>query len=290
MRYAFIREHAKELPVAKMCRVLRVSRSGYYGWLDRPKSKRQERQEQLTGQIRQAHADSRQLYGSPRVAAELKARGVRVCENTVARYMRAAGLASRARKRFVVRTTDARHGHPVAANALDRRFDADDWPAPNRAWCTDVTCVWTERQGWLYLAAVMDLCSRRIVGWATADHLRAELCLEALGMALEHRRPAEGLLHHSDRGVQYACTDYQAALERAKAVCSMSRTGDCYDNAAMESFFSTLKREEVYQRTYTTHAEARAAIFQYIEGFYNRRRRHSALGYKSPVAFEAALN
>lgn len=290
MRYQFIRAHATELPVATMCRVLRVSRSGYYDWVDRPASPRRQRQAQLTEQIRAAHAASRQLYGSPRVAAELKARGVRVCQNTVARYMRAAGIAGRARKRFVVRTTDARHEHAVAANALNRRFDADDWPKPNRAWCTDITCIWTGQQGWLYLAAVMDLCSRRIVGWATAEHLRAELCLEALDMALEQRRPAKGLLHHSDRGVQYACTDYQAALERAKIVCSMSRTGNCYDNAAMESFFSTLKREEVYQRTYATHAEARAAIFQYIEVFYNRQRRHSALGYKTPVEFEAALN
>ena len=291
MRYAFIREHAsRELAVATMCRVLQVSRSGYYDWLGRPKSRRRARQEQLTEQIRRAHADSRQLYGSPRVAAELKGRGVRVCENTVARYMRAAGLASRARKRFVVRTTDARHEHPVAANKLGRRFDAGDWPEPNQAWCTDVTCVWTGQQGWLYLAAVMDLCSRRIVGWAMADHLRAELCLEALGMALEQRRPTEGLLHHSDRGVQYACEAYQSLLEERGITCSMSRTGNCYDNAAMESFFSTLKREEVYQRTYATHAEARAAIFEYIEVFYNRQRRHSALDYKTPVEFEASLN
>ena len=290
MRYRFIQEHSKELPVAGMCKVLKVSRGGYYDWLKRPASKRRRRQEELLGQIRQTHAASRRLYGSPRVCAELKERGVKVCRNTVARLMKQAGIASKVRRRFVVHTTDSSHGHPVASNTLARRFDVHDWERPDRAWCTDITCVWTEQQGWLYLAAVMDLCSRRIVGWAMADHLRAELCLDALDMALEQRRPGAGLLHHSDRGVQYACEAYQRLLQERGIKCSMSGVGNCYDNAAMESFFGTLKRELVYHEHYATHEEARRSIFEYIEVFYNRTRMHSALGYRSPVAFEASLN
>ena len=224
MRYQFIQQHQKEYPVNLMCQVLNVSRSGYYDWIDRPLSSRARRQRELTEQIRQAHADSRQLYGSPRLCVELNERSVQVCENTVAKLMNKAGIRSKVRRRFVVPTTDSNHGHPVASNRLERRFDA--WELPNQAWCTDITCVWTE-EGWLYLASVMDLCSRQIVGWAMADHLRAELCLEALGMALESRRPGAGLLHHSDRGVQYACEAYQALLEQERMVCSMSRKGNC---------------------------------------------------------------
>ncbi len=293
MRYQFIEDHREELPVGKMCQVLDVGRSGYYDWRarrDAPPGPRRRRREELVGRIRAAHAGSRGLYGSPRVHAELEAAGVSVSENTVARLMSEAGIRSKAHKRFVVRTTDSTHAHAAAPNALDRRFDPAEWPMPDKAWCVDVTGVWTSRDGWMYLAAVMDLCSRRIVGWATADHLRAELCVDALAMAVLQRRPDAGLLHHGDRGVQYACDAYQSLLEREGIVCSMSRTGNCYDNAAMESFFSTMKREEVYQREYATHAEARAAIFEYVEAFYNRTRRHSALGYKSPVEFEASLN
>jgi putative transposase len=292
VRYRFIEEHRKELPVKKMCQVLGVGRSGYYDWRarkDAVPSERQKRREGLTGKIREAYAGSEGRYGSPRVCAELKAQGQEVCENTVAKYMKQAGIRSKAQKRFVVRTTDSSHDHPVAPNTLGRRFDVSAWEAPDRAWCTDVTCVWTD-EGWLYLAAVMDLCSRKIVGWAMAGHMKAELCLDALGMALEHRRPSPGLLHHSDRGVQYACDAYQGLLEAEGIECSMSRTGNCYDNAAMESFFSTLKRELVYQEHYYTHEQARRSLFQYIEVFYNRKRRHSSLGYKSPVEFEASLN
>ena len=287
MRYRFIQEHAEELPVGKMCQVLKVSRSGYYDWRARPKSKRQERQEQLTEQIRQSYEENRRVYGSPKVTVDLQEKGVKVCRNTVARLMRKAGISSKVKRRFVVHTTDSKHDHPVASNTLARRFD--DWEKPNLAWCCDITYVATD-QGFLYLAAVMDLCSRKIVGWAMADHLRAELCLDALGMALEQRRPGEGLLHHSDRGVQYACEAYQSLLEERGITCSMSGVGNCYDNAAMESFFGTLKTELVYHERYATHEEARRSIFEYIEVFYNRQRRHSALGYKSPVAFEASLN
>jgi transposase InsO family protein len=291
VRFRFIDQHKQELPVKKMCQVLQVSRSGYYDWRARQGQEpgpQRRRREQLLGRIRLAHEQSRQLYGSPRVCAELKEQGVEVCENTVARLMKEAGIRSKVRRRFVVRTTDSAHDHPVARNLLDRRFD--EWDLPDQAWCCDITCVWTQHDGWLYLAAVMDLCSRRIVGWASADHLRAELCTEALAMALEQRRPEVGLLHHSDRGVQYACDDYQRLLQSHDISCSMSRTGNCYDNAAMESFFSTLKRELVYQEQYVTHEQARRSLFEYIEIFYNRRRRHSALGYVSPVEFEASLN
>jgi transposase InsO family protein len=278
--------HRKEYPVQLMCEVLRVSRSGFYDWVDRPASTRQQRQEVLAAQIRRVHADSRQLYGSPRICAELKGQGMSCCQNTVAKLMHRGGIRSRVRRRFVAQTTDSRHEHPVAENLLDRQFTQ---ARPNQAWCCDITAIATD-EGWLYLAGVMDLCSRRIVGWAMADHLKAELCLDALKMALEQRRPGVGLLHHSDRGVQYACEDYQALLDREGIRCSMSRTGNCYDNAAMESFWSTLKRELVYQQRYATREQAKRSISEYIEVFYNRRRRHSSLGYKSPVEFEASLN
>jgi transposase InsO family protein len=286
VRYRFIQEHRKELAVNTMCQILQVSRSGYYDWLERPRSKRHERCEQLLGQIKTAHQQSKGRYGSPRVWAQLKAQGVKVCENTVAKVMHKAGIRSKTPRRFVPRTTDSAHDHPIAANVLDRNFGQTRL---NAAWCVDITCVRTD-QGWLYLAAVMDLCSRRIIGWSMADHVKAELCIDALSMALEQRRPRQGLLHHSDRGVQYACDAYQRLLEKQGIVCSMSRTGNCYDNAAMESFFATLKRECVYGEHYVTHQQARASIFEYIEVFYNRRRRHSALSYRSPIEFEASLN
>jgi transposase InsO family protein len=271
-----------------MCQVLKVSRSGYYDWIERAPSQRHQRREQLLVQIKAAHEQSKRRYGSPRVWAELSAQGVKVCRNTVAKAMQKAGIRSKPRPRFIPHTTDSTHEHPIAPNRLDRNFDA--YRSINAAWCVDITCIWTERQGWLYLAAVMDLCSRRIVGWAMADHVKAQLCLDAVSMALEQRRPARGLLHHSDRGVQYACDAYQQLLEDRGVVRSMSRTGNCYDNAAMESFFATLKRECVYDEHYLTHEQARASIFEYIEVFYNRRRLHSALGYKSPIEFEASLN
>ena len=242
----------------------------------------------MAGHVRAAHADSRGTYGSPRVHAELDASGVPCCQNTVARVMRDLGIRSCAARKFRVRTTDAAHAHPVAPNLLDRDFAA---AAPDRKWAADVTYVPTA-EGWLYVAAVVDLCTRRVVGWAMADHLRAALCLDALDMALARRRPAAdaGLVHHSDRGCQYACGDYRRRLEEHGVACSMSRPGDCYDNAAVESFWSTLKRELVHHATYRTRAEATAAIFEWVECWYNRKRRHSALGYLSPDEFEAGLN
>jgi transposase InsO family protein len=222
------------------------------------------------------------------VYQELRAQGQQVCENTVAKLMRENEIRSVVKKRFKIRTTESNHAHPVAPNRLDRCFDQ---PLPNQAWAADITYVRTA-QGWLYLAAVIDLCSRKIVGWAMADHLRAELCLNALDMALRQRRSAgEELMHHSDRGVQYACVDYQQLLGEHGITCSMSGTGDCYDNAVMESFFKTLKVECVYQQQqYATRQQAMTSIFRYIEGWYNRRRRHSSLGYLSPEAYEASLN
>ena len=286
MRFAFIRDHQGEFPVDLLCEVLGVSRSGYYAWRDRPPSPRAVRRELLAEQIRQVHEEARSVYGSPRVHRELEARGVACCENTVARLMREHGIRSKAVRRFVARTTDSRHDRPVAENVLAREFYPD---RPDTAWAADITYVPTA-QGWVYLAAVIDLCSRKVVGWATADHLRAELPLEALRMALAHRKPAGELLHHSDRGVQYASDAYQALLAAHGIEPSMSRKGNCWDNAVVESFFSTLKRELIHHESYADHDEARRSLFEYIEVSYNRKRRHSTLGYRSPAEFEARLN
>ena len=289
MRFAFVKanagDHAGAFPVAVACRVLGVSRCGYYAWLKRPTPRRGSGKEFLMKEIASAHAASRQLYGSPRVHAELAAGGVAACVNTVAKYMREAGIRSATHRRFRVRTTDSNHGYPVAPNVLARDFTA---AAPDEKWAVDVTYVMTG-EGWLYVAAVLDLCTRKVVGWAMADHLRSELCEAALRMAVVHRRPGTGLVHHADRGVQYCCHAYRALLERAGMVCSMSGVGDCWDNAAMESFWSTLKRELVYLTEFATRSEAEASIFEFVEVFYNRERRHSSLGYLSPEAYEATL-
>jgi putative transposase len=271
------------------CQVLHVSRSGYYAWArrhERGPSQRAVRREQLLEQIRVVHSRSHGAYGSPRVHRALLKEGTRCSRRRVARLMRQEQIRSRRSRRFRVRTTDANHPHPVADNTLGRAFE----PGPiNRSWVADITYVSSD-EGWLYVATVMDLGSRRIVGWASADHLRAELAIEALDQALRARCPGSGLLHHSDRGVQYACGDYQALLERQGIRCSMSRSGNCYDNAAMESFFKSFKVEWVYQTHYRTRKEARASIYQYIELFYNRQRLHSALGYQSPAEYEAGLS
>ena len=269
-----------------MCRVLHVSRSGYYAWVDRPPSASQTRRDELVEQIRAAHQASAATYGSPRVHAELVEHKVDVCVNTVAKLMKTAGIRSVMRRKFLVRTTDSAHGLPVADNVLDRQFQAS---RPDQKWACDITYVPTA-QGFLYLAAVIDLCSRKIVGWSMADHLRTELCTDALEMALRSRRPRDGLLHHSDRGVQYASHDYRQLLQSHGVTVSMSRRGDCYDNALVESFWGTLKTELVHHRAYQTREEARSSIFRYIECWYNRRRRHSAIGYVSPEQFEASLN
>jgi transposase InsO family protein len=281
-----MKRHVKEYPVKLMCKVLRVSRSGYYAWRHRPPCRRRQRALQLIEQIRSAYASGRGAYGSPRVTVELKAGGTAACANTIAKYMRQMGLKSLSKRRFVPRTTDSNHPHPVAANLLDRQFHAS---SANTRWTCDITYLWTA-QGWLYLAVVMDLFSRKIVGWNMTEHLRSELVSDALRMALRRRRPRAALLHHSDRGVQYACRDYQALLAGHGITCSMSRVGNCYDNAVTESFFGTLKTEHVHHQQYQTRAQAKASVFEWIEVFYNRQRRHSSLGYVSPETFEAQNN
>lgn len=286
MKYAWIKEHAKEFPVVAMCRVLEVSRSAFNRWRKDPVRKREAYQQRLAEQIEQVQRDTRGVYGSPRVAAELKARGVAACENTVAKVMRLREIRAKTARKFVPTTTDSRHGKAVAKNILNREFAAD---LPDCKWSTDITYIPTG-QGWLYLAGVIDLCTRRIVGWSMADHMRTDLVADALRMALANRNPAAGLLHHSDRGVQYASDEYQALLKANGLESSMSRTGDCWDNAVMESFWGTLKAELVDHERYATHEQARASIFEYVEVFYNRVRRHSSLGYVSPESFEAALN
>ena len=282
MKYQFITTHRQEFEITVMCRVLQVSRSGYYAWRRRPVSGREMANQKLTQQIEAIHQQSRQTYGSPRIQAELADQGVKCGPNRVARLMQEAELQAKQSRQFKVTTTDSAHNYPVAPNLLARNFQAN---RANEKWLADITYIPTA-EGWLYLAAVMDLYSRRIVGWAMGESLERGLPLAALQMALDTRQPLPGLLHHSDRGSQYASDDYQAVLTKSQMQVSMSRTGNCYDNAPMESFFGTLKTELVYHCHYATRAEAKTAIFEYIEVFYNRFRRHSALGYQSPVVFE----
>jgi putative transposase len=286
MKFAWIKAHRQEFPVETMCRVLEVSHSGYYAQRKPRSSARFQRQQVLKQKIAQVHAESRGVYGSPRVHRKLLAQGERVCENTVARLMREAQIRAHRRRRFVPRTTDSAHPYPVAGNLLERNFKAE---RPNQKWTCDITYVPTG-EGWLFVAAVLDLYSRKVVGWSMADHLRTELASNALKMALQRRCPGQGLLHHSDRGVQYACNDYQRLLSEHALICSMSRAGNCYDNAVMESFWSSLKTELVYHQRYATREEARRSIFEYLEVFYNRERLHSSIGYLSPEAFEALPN
>lgn len=286
MKFAFIKEHLGEFQVEVCCDVLEVSRSGYYAWLRRPLSSRDLRREQLASRIQQVHEQNRRVYGSPRVHRALLAEGEQVSENTVADIMKEREIRAKIRKKHVPRTTDSVHEQPVAKNLLNRQFQAD---GPNRKWAVDITYIWTD-EGWLYLAGVMDLYSRRIVGWSMADHMETELVADALKMAVARRCPQEGLLHHSDRGSQYASEAYRELLQTYGLQMSMSNKGDCWDNAPKESFWATLKTELVNHEHYATHDQARASIFEYIEVFYNRKRLHSALGYQSPEAFEAAFN
>lgn len=291
MRYDFIQDHRSAWPVRVMCRVLGLKASGYYRrqkLKDKPPAREMTRLE-LIEQIRQVHEQSAGRYGSARVHRQLRKQGRRCTRRTVETLMKQQHIRSKRSRRFRVRTTDSNHQHRVADNTLDRQFQTQR--PINTVWVTDITYVPTD-EGWLYLAAVMDLASRRIIGWATADHLRAQLPLAALHQALAQRQRAVGqeLLHHSDRGVQYACDDYQQVLNQHGINCSMSRTGDCYDNAVMESFFKTLKAELVNHERYQTRKQAQASIYPYIELFYNRQRLHSALGYQTPAEYEASLS
>jgi transposase InsO family protein len=287
VKFAFIQEHLiAAFPIDASCDALEVSRSGYYAWVKRPPSARARRREELAAQIERLHEENRGVYGSPRVYQSLRAQGQRVCENTVADIMNERQIRARRKRKFVPRTTDSAHQQPVADNVLDRQFDT---PLPDQKWAVDITYVPTG-EGWLYVAGVIDLCSRKIVGWSMADHMRVELVSDALTMAIARRRPGRGLLHHSDRGVQYASEDYMYLLQSHEMEVSMSGRGDCWDNAVMESFWSTLKTELVNHESYATREQARASIFEYIEVFYNRKRLHSSLGYVSPETFEASLN
>jgi transposase InsO family protein len=282
MRFRFIEDRRADYPVTVLCDVLAVSPAGYYAWRSRPESRRSAANREIVDDIKQVHRDTCGRYGSPRIHAELKAQGRGVSRGRIERLMRHHGIRAIMARPRRMRTTDSRHDFPIAPNLIERNFTAS---APNRIWLADITYVETD-QGWLYLAAVMDLYSRRIVGWAMQDHLRAELPLAALAMAISAKRPGAGLIHHSDRGVQYASADYRKMMQSAGFKVSMSRKADCYDNAPMESFFHTLKTELVHHRHYATRQEATRDIFAYIEGFYNRTRRHSAIGYLSPIEME----
>jgi len=281
VRYRFIQQHHQQFPIVAMCRTLRVSASGYYEWRDRPQSLRAAENRRLLAQIKATHVRSRRTYGRRRVHAQLRAQGVPCSRNRVARLMRSQGLRAVGRRRFRA-TTDSRHRFPVAPNLLARDFTAT---APNQVWVSDITYLPSE-EGWLYLATVMDLWSRRIVGWAMEPSLHRRLTLGALEMAISQRHPEPGLIHHSDRGSQYACDDYQATLETQRMIPSMSRKGDCWDNAPMESFYSTLKCELTHLWKRQPREQARREVFDYLEVFYNRQRLHSSLGYQAPAAFE----
>jgi transposase InsO family protein len=281
MTFRFIEEHQGQWPVRLLCRTLEVSPAGYYAWRDRPAGARRERRDGLVVEIRAIHAEAKARYGSPRVHAELAARGRDCCVNTVAKLMRDNGIRAKTAHKFR-RTTDSNHDLPVAENLLDRRFDP---ASPNESWVADITYIPT-REGWLYLAVVEDLYSRRVVGWSMAEHRESRLVVDALELAVRRRLPEEGLLAHSDRGSQYASEHYQRLLAKHGIACSMSRRADCWDNAPMESFFASLKKELVHGADFATRAEARAAIVEYIEVFYNTKRRHSSLGYVSPAEYE----
>ena len=281
MKYAFVRDETDRHAVELLCDAVDVSRSGYYAWRARPLSKRAQTHQDLTPKITKIFNDSRKTYGYRRVATELKEKQQPCGKHQVARLMRKLGLTPQVKRRFTV-TTDSNHPHPIHANTLNRQFTSHH---ANTAWLSDITYVAT-KEGWLFVAVVMDLFSRTIVGWAMDKHMTEELVLNALRMALFRRKITDGLLLHSDRGSQYASISYQHLLKQHKIVCSMSRKGNCWDNAPMESFFRTLKVECVYQHTFETREEAKTIIFDYIEIFYNRQRKHSTLNYLSPMNYE----
>jgi transposase InsO family protein len=280
VKFQFIAAQQNEFPVRRLCRVLGVSPSGYYAWRTRPSSQHRSRDAVLLVEIRRIHQHSRQTYGSPRIHAELRAQGQRWNHKRIERLMRQHGIRARGVRRFR-RTTEVSSSLPVAPNRLNQEFDTN---AANQVWTADITYLDTA-EGWLYLATVVDLYSRRVVGWAMAEHMEARLVCDAVQMAFTQRQPKDGLLHHSDRGRQYASAEYQALLAAHGVQCSMSRRGNCYDNAVHESFFGTLKSECADTR-FPSRTAARQCVFEYIEVWYNRQRRHSTLGYLSPAEFE----
>jgi putative transposase len=283
VRFQFIAEHQDVFPVNHMCKVLNVSRSGYYTWCTRPPSQREMANQKLLEQIKKVHRESDETYGSPRIYHALLKLGRKCSVNRVARLMRRNGIQAKQKRRFKT-TTKRNQAHPVAPNRLKRDFTAEQ---PDQKWLGDITYIPTQ-EGWLYLAAILDLYTRRIVGWAMADRMTSALTIQALEMALRQRKPAAGTVFHSDRGSQYTDQKYQALLQAHCIQVSMNGVGSWYDNAPMESFFGTLKSERVHHCSYQTREEARTDLFFYIEAFYNRRRLHSALGYLSPEAFEKA--
>ena len=284
MRYQAISENVARFPVSLMCRCLEVSKAGFYAWRERPESTRREANKRLLTFVTVTHAQSRGTYGSPRIHAALRAEGVEAGRHRIARLMRTHAIRAKTRRKFKA-TTQSDHHLPVAENILDRGFSVNQ---PDTAWVGDITYVWTQ-EGWLYLAVLLDLFSRKVVGWALSDRIDRHLVVKALDQAIIARKPSPGLLVHSDRGSQYASHDYQKRLHDKGLVCSMSRKAECWDNAVAESFFGSLKQELTYHETYATREEARRAIFEYIEVFYNRQRLHSTLGYMSPMTFEANI-
>jgi len=274
-------EHRTVFSVMEMCRVLEVSRSGYYRWSEHTPSRRQLDNQRLDSEIREIYDGSKGRYGSPKIVQELRARGRRVGKNRVAKRMRQLGLRSKVRRKYRV-TTDSKHQFPVAPNLLERNFSAE---AADKVWVSDITYLAT-RTGWLYLTVIIDLFSRMVVGWSLSSSLSHTMVIAALKRAIRRRRPGKGLIFHSDRGIQYACTAFREKLKEHGFIQSMSRKGNCWDNAVAESFFGTLKTELVYHESYGGHQDTLHSIFEYIEAFYNRERRHSTLGYASPAEYE----
>jgi len=281
MKYWFMDQHRSSHGVQKMSRVLGASRSGYYRWKRGPESKRHKDNEKILMEIKESHKMSRRTYGSPRITKDIQARGTKCSENRVARLMKIHGIIAKTKKKFKA-TTNSKHNLPVAENLLNQNFVTEK---PNTVWASDITYIPT-LEGWLYLVVILDLYSRQVVGWAMSDRLTSDFVIKALYQAIGRRRPASGCILHSDRGVQYASDDFRDALKTYGFIQSMSRKGNCYDNAVSESFFHTLKTEHVHDYRYETRSEAIQSVFEYIEMFYNRQRRHSALGYRSPISFE----
>ena len=281
MRFAFIAKNADMLPVERLCQIMEVSPRGYRAYRNRPLSQSQRKDMVVLAHIREQFALSLCSYGRPRMTEELKELGLNVGHRRVGRLMSQNGREVKRNKKFKA-TTDSNHAFNIAPNLLNRDFHAD---APNQNWAGDISYVWT-REGWLYLAVILDLHSRRVIGWAVSNRMKRDLAIRALNMAIALRRPPKGCIHHTDRGSQYCSHDYQKILRQAGFQVSMSGTGNCYDNAAVETFFKTIKAELLWQRSWRTRRDAEIAIFEYINGFYNPRRRHSALGWKSPLAFE----
>jgi len=285
VRYAFIRAHRAVFRICAMCRVLRVSKAGFYEWQSRAPSSRAQRDAEIAVEIKAFYRESGKRYGSPRIHADLQDAGTGCGRKRVARIMREHGVVGKSRKRRRPRTTDSKHKLPIAPNLLNRQFSPEEIKQTNRTWAGDITYIPTN-VGWLYLAVVLDLRSRRVVGWSMRCTMEADLVLDALRMALLHRQPSPGVLYHSDRGSQYASKDARKLLREHGMKCSMSRKGNCWDNAVVESFFGSLKNELVDDANFKTRDEARQAIFEWIEIWYNRKRRHSTLGYVSPAAYE----